>query len=285
MNWLRALVVRVLRVPPEPHPPAGAPGSVRILRASPRYYRLKLTLWGLKQLGALVAIILLLVGVISIPFVSPPSQLDDEEPPRLSEEQISRLPKPLRKILPRIVNDSDGWVVIYKIVETFSIAGFIIQLPITFAMVRLDYEMRWYIVTDRSLRIREGLQRVREMTLTFANVQDITIVQNPLEALLGIANVRVRTAGGGQAASKDSGKSEEEETAHLGVLRGVDDAPAIRDLILARLKSLRDAGLGDPDDHDTAPVAPTAADGGALAAAREVLEEARALRGALGRTD
>ena len=42
---------------------------------------------------------------------------------------------------------------------------------------------------------------------------------------------------------------------HVGWFRGVDDAHAIRDLILERLRRLKDAGLGDEDDVEPAPVA------------------------------
>jgi len=67
---------------------------------------------------------------------------------------------------------------------------------------------------------------------------------------------------------------------HTGVLRAVDNAEEVRDLILDRLRRLRDAGLGDPDDRHQ-PI--RAADFGASAeslraAAREFLDEARALR-------
>ena len=42
------------------------------------------------------------------------------------------------------------------------------------ALVRLDFEKRWYLVTDRSLRVREGVVNVREMTIMFANIQNIS---------------------------------------------------------------------------------------------------------------
>ncbi|HEX2162780.1 MAG TPA: PH domain-containing protein, partial [Thermoanaerobaculia bacterium] len=77
---------------------------------------------------------------------------------------------------------------------------------------------------------------------------------------------------------------------HLAYFRGVDNADEIKELILGRLKRLRDSGLGDPDEaaeaeapDDAAVPAPALAAGGgeALAAARELLAEARGLRRAL----
>jgi uncharacterized membrane protein YdbT with pleckstrin-like domain len=167
-----------------------------------------------------------------------------------------------------------------------------LQIPFTYALVRLDYELRWYIVTDRSLRIREGIARVREMTMTFANIQNVTIRQGPLQRLLGIADVRVRTAGGGAGESEgEHGQGKDERTSmHIGYFRGVDNAQEIRELIFDRLRRLRSAGLGDPDDlreshepRDGGPAVETrdaAAASGAVAAALTLLEEARALRAA-----
>jgi hypothetical protein len=68
---------------------------------------------------------------------------------------------------------------------------------------------------------------------------------------------------------------------HTGVLRAVDNAEQVRDLILDRLRRLRDAGLGDPDDRHRH--AHTPSPGGSAeslrAAARDLLDAARSLRG------
>ena len=71
----------------------------------------------------------------------------------------------------------------------------IVQRLFALALVRLDFEKRWYLVTNRSLRVREGVVKLREMTITFANIQNISISQGPIQRLLGIADLRVDTAG------------------------------------------------------------------------------------------
>ena len=38
---LKSWLLRVLRVPPEPEPPAGAPESVRVFRAGRNFFRLR----------------------------------------------------------------------------------------------------------------------------------------------------------------------------------------------------------------------------------------------------
>jgi membrane protein YdbS with pleckstrin-like domain len=123
----------------------------------------------------------------------------------------------------------------------------LLSMPFTYALAWLDYDQRWYITTDRSLRIREGLWRVREVTLTFANIQQMTIRQGPVQRFFGIADLVVTTAGGGGGATSDPGQIAKEPV-HTGVLRGVSNAEEIRDWILAKSRELKDSGLGDPDD-------------------------------------
>ena len=160
-----------------------------------------------------------------------------------------------------------------------AMALFAATLPLTYFKQRIDYERRWYIVTDRCLRVRSGIWSVSELTMTFANVQDIRISAGPLQRLLGLADVKVTSAGGG-------GGSEQLETAHMAVFAGVDCAEAIRDLIVGRLRQYRDAGLGDPDDKQrqaAGGVERPAAMEATLEGAQAVLAEARALRAVLER--
>ena len=253
---VKRLLLRLMRVPPEPHAPSGSAGSAEVFRASRSYLHLKLIRWA----GGQVMTLLGLVAALAFLHLVGSGQIDvlDEIPHRA------------------IVLRFMGWA------EVIGIIGFVVQLPVSLFFVLLDWEMRWYIVTDRSLRIREGIWKVSEMTLTFANVQEVSIRQGPIERLFGIANLRVRTAGGGGRINPQDPQSEE-KSGHIGYFRGVDNAPAIRDLILERLKQLRDAGLGDPDQPQIeiedlkTTQRPDVAD-----AARELLSEARALRHVVG---
>ena len=155
---------------------------------------------------------------------------------------------------------------------------YLIQLPLTYAVRRLDYEMRWYMVTDRSLRIRHGIWKVSEATMSFANLQQVEVAQGPVQRLLGLADVKVQSAGGGGGDKPH----EHGEDMHLGLFHSVTNAPEIRDLILERLRRFRETGLGDPDESTRpAPVASANEPADTLAAAQELLAEARALRAAL----
>src|SRR6187402_2309072 len=74
---------------------------------------------------------------------------------------------------------------IWLTLEAGAVGVFVASIPITYFLQRLNYEMRWYIVTDRSLRIRSGVVWLREMTMTFANIQTIRVNANPIERWLG----------------------------------------------------------------------------------------------------
>jgi len=250
-------MLRLLKVPPEPHLPVGAAGTARVFRASKRYLQLKILNWGVGQVFTLIGLVAALVAINMVGS----GKLD----------VLTEVPH--RAIILRVL----GWF------EVFGVIGFLVQLPLSLVPVILDWEMRWYIVTDRSLRIREGVWKVSEMTLTFANVQEVSIRQGPVERLFGIANLRVRTAGGGGKINPQDPQSEE-KSGHIGYFRGVDNAPEIRDLILERLKSLRDAGLGDPDQPQTEiEVVEAGGPSTIVDAARELLTEARALRRTVAR--
>lgn len=169
----------------------------------------------------------------------------------------------------------------------FEIGGlilYVIQLPLTFLIARLDYEMRWYMVTDRSLRIRHGVWKISESTMSFANIQQVEVSQGPLQRMLGLADVRVQSAGGGSG--EHDPKHHGEEDMHQGLFHSVTNASEIRDLILERLRLFRESGLGDPEEKRSvaqstaAPAVATNDD--LLAAAKELAAEARALRTTLG---
>ena len=166
-------------------------------------------------------------------------------------------------------------------IKIIGVLVYLAQIPLTYVVRRLDYEMRWYLVTDRSLRLRYGVWQVSEATMSFANIQQVIVCQGPLQRLLGLADVRVTSAGGGGGGHYNHGEAD----MHAGLFHSVSNATEIRNLIQERLRRFREAGLGDPDDKPVADFpAPPVSDGNkaaALSAAREVADEARALRGVL----
>ena len=133
------------------------------------------------------------------------------------------------------------------------LALFLIIAPdvVAYLAIHLRFDTTWYVLSDRSLRIRRGIWIIHETTITFENVQNVTISQGPLQRWFGIADVVVETAGGsGGRGEQHAGLA----AGHQGMVEGLDNAPQIRDLILSRLRRSRSAGLGD--DH--APTTPSA---------------------------
>ena len=107
----------------------------------------------------------------------------------------------------------------------------------------LRYDTTWYVLSDRSLRLRRGIWVIRETTITFENIQNVTVKQGPLQRLFGIADVLVDTAGGGGGApAQQHGAT---AVGHHGLIEGVTEAHAIRDLLTAKMRESKSAGLGD----------------------------------------
>lgn len=234
MSW-RDTALRFLRVPPEPEPPPGSPPCV--FRAAPNFFKYRIVGWAITQLLALGGLLWAIFFV------------------RWAAE--TRMPR--------------FFVWLLQAGEVFGWLAFAFEIVLGWMFVRLDFEVRWYMLSDRAIRIREGISTVREKTIALANVQNIAIRQGPLQRWLGIADVEVKTAGGGSASMEMQSKQRGAEPMHVAYFRGVANAEEIRDLVREGVRVQKNAGLGDPDELETQ--TSTAED-----AAAELLREARALR-------
>ena len=249
---MRKLLLKILKLPPDPEPPAGSHDSVKIFRASKNFFYVLLVKWVFTQIGVLFGVAFALFYIL----------------PWTQE---------LPGYLPEIIG----------VLEAIGIMFVVFQAAFTFVMVHMDYELRWYIVTDRSIRIRAGVREVREMTMTIANIQHASVSQGPIQRMLGISDLLVRTAGGGagieQASQHQKGAG---EMMHIGYFHGVDNAEEIKELIQERMRKYNDTGLGDPDEpvvvqneHEET------VESELLLAARAFAAEAKALRSAVIRAD
>ncbi len=319
-----------LRVPPEPEPPAGAPGSLQTFRAGKNYLYFRMVMWTGTQIGAAFGLLFSLYFIDEIELqvemeraaaerestaeiagpetveedVAPPQatlvEVEDDVYETVNDDGAKTVPRTkqvladiprnvfhqlyhnlapwwLRRLPSQVPGDALFWI---KLAETFGLFLFALQFFWSLLAVRIDYSQRWYMVTDRSLRLRWGLVRIQETTMSFANLQQVSVHQGPLQRLLKLADVEVRSAGGGSGEEeKGSGDS-----MHRSLFYAVENAPEIRDLILARLQNYRQAGLGEPDDaNETTGTTVTAESGDddTLTASRELLTETRALRAEL----
>lgn len=248
-NLFRDGAERLLRIPPQPSPPAGDEASKRVFRAAPAYYKYRIAIWAIGTAFA---------GAFLLFFLVVPNAI----------LWGSRHPHPLAEV-------------IVLGVTLFVFALFLLHALFSFAVLRLDYEKRWYLVTDRSLRIREGVVIVREMTVTFANIQNLAVTQGPIQRALGIADLKVETAGGGRG---HGNKKELGPDLHTAWFRGIDNATEVKELIQERLRALKDSGLGHHEEaHLANPARVSSGNDSVLAALRSLVEEARELRLAASR--
>lgn len=247
---LRERVLAWLRVPAAPSAPAGDQ-DVTIFRAAPNYMIYRGAGWLLSTAAGVIGLL------FALGFAADAHEIIPAE------------------ITLGVLTITEPTVLfILALIEGGAIAGFIAQAAGRLLLLRFDWEQRWYIVSDRSLRTREGLLRLHEKTITFANVQHVSIRQGPLQRILGLADLQIRTAGGGGSEEGEENKDD----AHVAYFRGIADAAGVRDLIRERLRLHRDAGLGDPDD-----VAPAVSGDALVEASRLLAVEAREMAGALSR--
>lgn len=238
---------RWLRIPGDPEPPPGDETRTQRFQAAPNFYKYLLFIWGLKNAG-LAAVML---PSIALPLVT----------------------------LLLTNHGNQAVLAVFTTIPMLILAIAVVLRLFSLALVRLDFEKRWYLVTDRSLRIREGIVNVREMTITFANIQNISISQGPLQRAIGIADLRVDTAGGSSGARRH--QKGMPQSLHTAWFRGVDNANAIRELIQKRLRELKDSGLGDREEAVAATLAAdSVASDQLLTALRAVAVEAATLRSA-----
>lgn len=120
--------------------------------------------------------------------------------------------------------------------------------------IHLQYDTTWYVLSERSMRIRRGIWIIQETTITYENIQNIGVRQGPVERYFGIATLTVHTAGGGGDSGR-KGKHGGLTPSHVGVIEGITDANVLRNELSARVERSRATGLGDEHGHAGAPLA------------------------------
>jgi membrane protein YdbS with pleckstrin-like domain len=141
---------------------------------------------------------------------------------------------------------------------------------VVYLAIHLRYDTTWYVMTDKSLRIRRGVWIIHETTITFENVQNVKVTQGPIQRAFGISSIVVETAGAGGGGS---GGQQQGSIANQGIIEGVGNAHEIRDLILSRMKQSKTAGLGDESDVESSGRPQTGWTALHLATLREIRDE------------
>jgi uncharacterized membrane protein YdbT with pleckstrin-like domain len=100
----------------------------------------------------------------------------------------------------------------------------LIPLYFRYHTMRFDFD-------DEGISMRWGILFRREVTLTYARIQDIHLTSNLVERWLGLARVQVQTA---------SGRSDAEMT-----IEGVKEFELVRDYLYTRMRGVR-SGAAQP---------------------------------------
>jgi putative membrane protein len=132
-------------------------------------------------------------------------------------------------------------------------AFFLLLIPLYFRYHTLQYE-----VEEEGITMRWGILFRREVSLTYARIQDIHLTSNFVERWLGLARIQVQTASGSASAEM--------------TVEGIPQFEAMRDFLYTRMRGARDraAHAGEPHGEDEL--------AGVL---REIAAEVRAIRAAL----
>ncbi|MEI8213845.1 MAG: PH domain-containing protein [Planctomycetota bacterium] len=183
-----------------------------------------------------------------------------------------------------------GWIALFVfmplaglLVTPLALAIIILPDIIAYIAIHLNYDTTWYVLSDRSMRLRRGVWSLNETTITFENIQNIHIQQGPLQRWFGFSNLTVQTAGGG-GGEQGAGMV----GAHVGILEGLDNAAEVRERILARCGRHAGAGLGEEPHisymEGIASGSPSDASLGALTSNVELLRQIRDLTQRLAAT-
>ena len=130
---------------------------------------------------------------------------------------------------------------------------FFIALPVLY----FRYHTMRYDFDDEGISMKWGILFRREITLTYARIQDIHLTSNIIERWLGLGRVQIQTASASSAAEM--------------TLEGLHEFEEIRDYLYSKMRGVRTGSQP----------AAKSADSDLAAGLREVAAELRAVREAL----
>lgn len=136
-------------------------------------------------------------------------------------------------------------------------AGPFFVVPLAYLYFRF-HTLR-YVFDREGITMRWGILFRREISLTYARVQDIHLVSNLVERWLGLARIQIQTASGSSGAEM--------------VIEGLQDYEAIRDFLYARMR-----GVQQPHGAAGEPAHPEGGADDVAAAIREAAAELRTIR-------
>lgn len=148
----------------------------------------------------------------------------------------------------------------YTLLSIAAGPGIIIALPLRLFRFRtLQYEF-----DDEGVTMRWGILFRREISLTYARIQDIHVVSNVIERWLGLGRVEIQTASGQAAAEM--------------VIEGQPDYERLRDELYQRMRGAKQHRIRAAAPVEERPADAERAPSEVAAALREAAEELRQIR-------
>ena len=135
-------------------------------------------------------------------------------------------------------------------------------VPLVYLYFR--YHTMRYTFDDQGISMRWGILFRREITLTYARIQDIHLTSNILERWLRLARIQVQTASASASAEM--------------TIEGLHEFEMVRDFLYTKMRGIRGATASPVAAQEHA-----SGDGDLAAALREVAAELRAVREAMER--
>lgn len=112
----------------------------------------------------------------------------------------------------------------YYVLSSF-LFGPLFFLPLIYLYFR--YHTMRYDFDDEGISMRWGILFRREISLTYARIQDIHLVSNVLERWLGLARIQIQTASASASAEM--------------TIEGVHEFEAVRDFLYSKMRGVRGA--------------------------------------------
>lgn len=152
------------------------------------------------------------------------------------------------------------WLYVIRAVLTGP--GFVVLMPLLF----FRYETMRFRFDSEGIEMRWGILFRKQVSLTYARIQDIHLTSGLIQRWLGLADLKIQTASGSAGAEM--------------TLEGLLEFEAIRNFLYTRMRGYRDGNTGT----SAAPAHAAGAEDGEVAGLlREAVEELRAARLALER--
>lgn len=129
------------------------------------------------------------------------------------------------------------------------------------------YHTLRYDFDDDGIAMKWGILFRREITLTYARIQDIHLTSNIVERWLGLARIQIQTASGSASAEM--------------TLEGLHEYEIVRDFLYTKMRGVRGAHPKTTTATTATATATPAHDADVAHALREVAAELRAVREAL----